>query len=189
MNLAEYPAGSDFPACRHAKHLTLTSNNDIRPSPDALDSLSSLVCLASVRHLVINTQTSSLDWNGLAPLPALHSLDIAWSELRPYSFLPRVKALSLTSECVSWRDVQYLLHSLVPQLEHLQVNVTTSDECRKTPDVLLSPDIDNRLVSIKICICQTLSDQIKHDLEPMLLSPRWVRVQWRMDSWYLYIWK
>jgi hypothetical protein len=69
------------------------------------------------------------------------------------------------------------------------MNVTTSDECRQILNFLLSHRYKNNLISIKICICQTLSDQIKEDLEPILLSSQWIKVKWRMDNWYLYIWK
>jgi hypothetical protein len=120
---------------------------------------------------------------------SLHSLDIAWSQLRPYFSISNIKILSLISECVSWKEIQYLINHLIPHLEHLQMNVTTSDECREILNILLSPLYKNNLISIKICICQTLSDQIKQDLEPILLSSQWIKVKWRMDNWYLYIWK
>ncbi len=120
---------------------------------------------------------------------SLQSLDIAWSQLRPYFVLSNIKILSLISECVSWKEIQYLINHLIPQLEHLQMNVTTSDECQQILNILLSPKYENHLISIKICICQTLSDQIKQDLEPILLSSQWIKVQFRMDNWYLYIWK
>ena len=120
---------------------------------------------------------------------SLYSLDIAWSHLRSCFTLSNIKILSLISECVSWKDIQYLIVHLIPQLEHLQMNVTTSHECRLILDFLLSPLHKNNLISIKICICQTLSDQIKQELEPILLSSQWIKVKWRMDNWYLYIWK
>ena len=120
---------------------------------------------------------------------SLDSLDIAWSQLCPYSILSNIKNLCLISECVSWKEIDYLINNLIPQLEHLQMNVTTSDECRDILNILLSPIYKNNLISIKICICQTLSDQIKQDLEPILLSSQWIKVKWKMDNWYLYIWK
>jgi len=69
------------------------------------------------------------------------------------------------------------------------MNVTTSNECQKILNILLSSKNKNNLISIKICICQTLSDQIKQDLEPIFLSSLWIKVKYRMDNWYLYIWK
>jgi hypothetical protein len=120
---------------------------------------------------------------------SLYSLDISWSQLRSYFYLSNIKNLSLISECISWKEIQYLITNLIPKLEHLQMNVTTSDECQDILNILLSPINKNNLISIKICICQTLSDQIKQDLEPILLSSQWVKVKFRMDNWYLYIWK
>ncbi|CAF0817071.1 unnamed protein product [Rotaria sordida] len=189
INLSEFSINTNIPSCRHVKHLTLFSNNETNKCIISPNIISSLVCLPSVRHLIINTQTSLFNFNQLFTLMSLHSLDIAWSQLRPYFLLSNIKILSLISECVSWKEIQYLIIHLIPQLEHLQMNVTTSNECRQILNFLLSPKYKNNLISIKICICQTLSDQIKQDLEPILLSSQWIKVKWRMDNWYLYIWK
>jgi hypothetical protein len=178
-----------MPLCRHVNHLTLFSNNEINNSPISLHKISSLICLSSIRHLIINTPTSFFNFNQLFLSMSLDSLDIAWSQLCPYSILSNIKNLCLISECVSWKEIDYLINNLIPQLEHLQMNVTTSDECREILNILLSPIYKNNLISIKICICQTLSDQIKQDLEPIFLSTQWIKVKFRMDNWYLYIWK
>ncbi|CAF0786854.1 unnamed protein product [Adineta steineri] len=189
INLSECSITPNFPLCRHVKYLTLISNNESSNYIISPTLLSSLVSLSSIRHLIINTQTTLFHFNQLFSLMSLHSLDIAWSQLRPYFSLTNIKILSLISECVSWKEIQYLIQYLIPELEHLQMNVTTSDECREILNILLSPNYKNNLISIKICICQTLSDQIKQDLEPILLSSQWIKVKWRMDNWYLYIWK
>ncbi|CAF0933027.1 unnamed protein product [Rotaria sp. Silwood1] len=189
INLSEFSFNTNTPSCRHVNHLTLISNNETNQCIISPNIISSIVCLSSVRHLTINTQTSLFNFNQLLTLMSLHSLDIAWSQLRPDFLLSNIKILSLISECVSWKEIQYLITNLIPQLEHLQMNVTTSNECRQILNFLLSPKYKNNLISIKICICQTLSDQIKQDLEPILLSSQWVKVKWRMDNWYLYIWK
>lgn len=176
-----------FPICRHVNHLTLVSTSE--NSQLSLKQLSSFLCLSSIRHLIINSQTSLSNLNELFPLLTLDSLDITWSQLRSNYSLSNIKNLSLISECVSWKEIQYLITQLIPQLEHLQMNVTTSDECQNILNILLSPIYKNNLISIKICICQTLSDQIKQDLEPIFLSTQWIKVKFRMDNWYLYIWK
>ncbi|CAF0900200.1 unnamed protein product [Adineta ricciae] len=189
INLSESFNPCNFSTCQNVKHLTLVCNNDITNGTVSADIVSSFVRLASIRHLIINSQTSMIDLSSLASLTPLHSIDIAWSQLRPYAFLTNIKSLSLISECVSWREIEHLISYLIPQLEHLQLNVTTSDECREILNFLLAPGSTNKLISIKICICQTLSDQIQHDLEPLLLSSQWTQVRWKMDNWYLYIWK
>jgi hypothetical protein len=180
---------SNFPICRHVNHLTLMATNEPNNCILSPNLISSFVRLSSVRHLIINTQTSLINLNQILPSMSLQSLDIAWSQLRPYFYLSNIKILSLISECVSWKEIQYLIKNLIPQLEHLQMNVTTSDECQQILDILLSLKSHNNLISIKICICQTLSDQIKQDLEPIFYSSQWIKVQFRMDNWYLYIWK
>lgn len=181
---------SSIPKIRHVNHLTLISNNEqFHPCMMSCEDISSRICLSTVRHLIINTQTSSFDFSRLLSLLSLRSLDIAWSQIRPDFSLSNIKILSLISECVSCKEIQYLINYLIPKLEHLQMNVTTSDECRKILNFLLSPKSSNSLISIKICICQTLSDQIKLDLEPLLLSSQWIKVKWKMDNWYLYLWK
>jgi hypothetical protein len=189
INLSDINIPRNFPICRHVNHLTLMSTNESDNILHSPDIISSFVCLLSIRHLIVNTQTSLINLNQLLPLMSLQSLDIAWSQLRPYFFLSNIKILSLISECVSWKEIQYLIEKLIPQLEHLQMNVTTSDECQQILNILLSPKYRNKLISIKICICQTLSDQIKQDLEPIFHSKQWINVQFRMDNWYLYIWK
>ncbi|UJR28018.1 hypothetical protein I4U23_009278 [Adineta vaga] len=189
INLSESSTACNFPMCRHVKHLTLMSTSESQNGVISTDVISSLISPSSIHHLIINTPTLLIDLNQLFPLTSLHSLDIMWSQLRHYSFLSNIKLLSLISECVSWREIQYLINHLIPRLEHLQMNVTTSDECREILNFLLSPYYANKLISIKICICQTLSDQIKQDLEPIFLSSQWIQVKWKIDSWYLYIWK
>ncbi|CAF0827179.1 unnamed protein product [Adineta ricciae] len=189
INLSESFNPCNFSTCQNVKHVTLVCNDDITNDTVSADIVSSFVRLTSVSHLIINSQTAMIDLSSLTSLTSLHSLDITWSQLRPYTFLTNIKSLSLTSECVSWREIQHLMNNLIPQLEHLRMNVTTSDECREILNFLLAPSSTNRLISIKICICQTLSDQIQHDLEPLLLSSQWTEVRWKMDNWYLYIWK
>lgn len=188
INLSDLNNSSSFPICRHVNHLTLISTNEnciISPNE-----LSSFLCLSSVRHLIVNSQINLSYLNHLFPLMSLHSLDITWSQLRSNSYsLINIKNLSLISECISWKEVNYLIFSLIPKLEHLQMNVTTSDECQNILNILLSPNYKNNLISIKICICQTLSDQIKQDLEPLFFSTQWIKVKFCMDNWYLYIWK
>jgi len=189
VNLSDLTIPSNFPICRHVNHLTLISTNEINNCILSPSLISSFIHLSSIRHLIINTQTSLINLNQLFPLMSLYSLDISWSQLRSYFYLSNIKNLSLISECISWKEIQYLITNLIPKLEHLQMNVTTSDECQDILNILLSPINKNNLISIKICICQTLSDQIKQDLEPILLSSQWVKVKFRMDNWYLYIWK
>jgi hypothetical protein len=189
INLSERAISSKFPSCRHVKQLTLISNNDQHGHLLSPANLSSMICLSSVRHLIINAQISLIDFYPLLSSMSFDAIDIAWSQLRSFISLVNVKILSLIRECVSWQDVTYLIENLTPQLEHLQMNVTTSDECRLILNVLLSIEKENCLRSMKICICQTLSDQIQQDLQPLLLSSQWTPVKWKMDNWYLYIWK
>ena len=120
---------------------------------------------------------------------SLQSVEISWSQFRLHPCWSNIRILSLLGECISWIDIDHLIKDLIPQLEHLQMNVTTSEECQKILDILLSPTSNNRLISMKICICQTLSDQIREDLEPRFSSSQWIPVRYQMDHWYLYIWK
>ena len=120
---------------------------------------------------------------------SLTAMEISWSQFSALNCFSKLTNLSLSRECVSWREIQYIVYQLIPRLEHLQMNVTTSEECRLILDVLLTPTTINNLRSIKICICQTLSDQIQRDLQPLFLLPHWIPVKWHMDNWYLYVWK
>lgn len=189
INLSDWNVISNFPRCRYVSHLTLVATNESHNFNFSIDSISCFVCLSSIRHLIINTQNPSINFNQLIPLMSLQSLEISWSQFRLYSCWSNIKILSLTGEYVSWKDINYLIQHLIPQLEHLQINVTTSDECQKILDILLSPTCDNQLISMKICICQTLSDQIKEDLQPRFSSSQWIEVKFQIDHWYLYIWK
>ena len=189
INLSERCLPSNFSPCRRVHQLTLMSNNDNNSCLLSATHLSAILGVSSVRHIIINTSLSLVDFNPLLSSMSLHAMDIAWSQLRSLGSLSNLKILSLIRECVSWIEIHYLITHLIPHLEHLQMNVTTSDECRLILDFLLSPKMENNLKSIKICICQTLSDQIQHDLQPLLLSSQWISVKWRMDNWYLYIWK
>ena len=191
VNLAEIITAPKFPPCRYANHLTLISDSDTPSHILTPSVLSSLVHLSSVRHLIVSTSVSIAPYYPLFATMHFDSLDIAWSQLDPSFPLASVKSLSLTSECVFYEDVENVIMHRAPHLEHLQMNVTTSDACRRILDLLLSSRRSNALVTIKICICQTLSDQSERDLAPMLssLSSHPTVVKWRMDSWYLYIWK
>lgn len=189
INLSERCLPSNFPPCRHVNQLTLMSNNDNNSCLLSPQNLSAMLCVSSIRHLMISTSLSLIDFNPFFSSMSLHALDIAWSQLRSMDSLSNLKILSLIRECVSWKEIQHLINHLIPRLEHLQMNVTTSEECRLILDFLLAPNQKNHLRSVKICICQTLSDQIQHDLQPLLLSSQWISVKWRMDNWYLYIWK
>ena len=159
INLSEIFIAPTFPPCRHANHLTLIS--DIDPNSHVLTPsvLSSLFHLSSVRHLIVNTSVSLTTYYPLFATMHFDSLDIAWSQLGPSFPLATVKSLSLISECVFWEDIEDLIMHRASHLEHLQMNVTTSDVCRRILDLLLSSRRSNHLISIKICICQTLSDQ------------------------------
>ena len=189
LNLSERCLSSDFPTCRHVKQLTLISNNDQPSCVVTPMNLSSLIHLPSVHHLILNTSLALVHFHPAFLAMSLDTLDIAWSQLRSLSSIGKIRNLSLIRECVSWREIDYLVYQFLPQLEHLQMNVTTSDECRLILNCLLSRQRVNLLRSLKICICQTLSDQIQQDLQPLLVSSEWIPVKWRMDNWYLYIWK
>lgn len=189
LNLSERIFSSNFPICRHASQLTLISNTDFHALSIPPARIAARINLSSIRHLVVNAQLSLPDWNSVFSSMPLTSVEISWSQLRSLNCFENLKMLSLSRECVSWREIQYITTRLVPRLEHIQMNVTTSEECRLILDVILAPNFINQLRSIKICICQTLSDQIQHDLQPLFLVPNWVPVKWRMDNWYLYIWK
>lgn len=189
INLSERCLSSDFPMCRHVKQLILMSNNDQQTCLVTPMNLSSLIHLRSVEHLILNTSLSLIHFHSVFLSMSLETLDISWSQLRSFISIGNIKKLSLIRECVSWKEIDYLIYQFLPQLEHLQMNVTTSDECRLILNCLLSRQRVNLLRSLKICICQTLSDQIQHDLQPLLVSSEWISVKWRMDNWYLYIWK
>lgn len=172
-------------------HITLISNNNhVNCSTFPLtQQLSSFLSLSSIRHLILNTALSSNCLQQLLSSLSLHSLDITHSQLQSNFHLEKIKILSLINETVSWKEIEYLVTNLIPNLEHLQMIVTTSQECQRILDILLSYNRPNRLISIKICICQTLSDQIQADLQPKFSSNQWISVKYQMDNWYLYIWK
>lgn len=189
VNLSDWNVISNFPRCRHVSHLTIVCTNESQIIDLSIESIASFVCLSSIRHLIINTQTCSINFNQLVPLMSLQSLEISWSQFHPYSCWSKIKNLSLINEYVGWKDINYLINNLIPQLEHLRINVTTSEECQKILDILLSPLCENQLISMKICICQTLSDQIEEDLQPRFSSSQWLEVKFHIDHWYLHIWK
>ena len=73
---------------------------------------------------------------------SLYSIDISWSQIYPYlKYLSNIKNLSLISECITWKEIEYLINNFIQNLEHLQLNVTTSDECQKILNILLSRKI------------------------------------------------
>jgi len=180
---------SYFPQCRNVNNLTLISNETIHLSSLSLVNLSSYISLSKLRHLILNTQLNRQDLEQLFSSMSLHSLDINYSQLHSNLNLSTIKNLSLINEPISSEDIDYLIQCLIPHLEHLQMIVKTSFDCQQVLDSLLSLTKCNRLISIKICICQTLSDEIERDLQPKFSSNQWIPVKYQMDSWYLYIWK
>ena len=121
LNLSERCLSSDFPTCRHVKQLTLISNNDQQSCLVTPMNLSSLIHLPSVHHLILNTSLPLAHFHSAFLSMSLDTLDIAWSQLRSFVSIGKIKNLSLIRECVVWKEIEYLVYQFLPHLKHLQM--------------------------------------------------------------------